>query len=109
MLYRKDRISCSKGAPLLRTVKLTEKSATNRVVANCCNSAMFMNFDDGRYWVCAYRDRFLGKLPPVQMRICTKFMPQIATLRSDIPSYSGYPMRFMAKLVAAWVPMLLGR
>jgi hypothetical protein len=109
MLYRKDRISCSKGAPLLRTLKIREKSATNRVVASCCNSAMFMNFDDGRFWVCAYRDRFQGDLPPVQMRICTKFMPQRASLPSDIPSYSGYPVRFMAKLVAAWVPMLLRR
>lgn len=43
------------------------------------------------------------------MSLCTKFMPQTATLPSDIPSYSGYPMRLMAKLVAAWVPMLLRR
>jgi len=107
MVYRKDRISCSKGAPLLRAIKLTEKSATSRVVASCCNSAMFMNFDDGRFWVSAYRNRFQGELPPVQMRICTKFMSQKANLPLDIPSYSGYPIRFMAKLVAAWVPMLL--
>jgi hypothetical protein len=109
MLYRKDRISCSKGTPLLKAFKLTEKSATNRVVASCCNSAVFMNFDDGRYWVCAYRDRFQGQLPPIQMRICTKFMSQKAALPSDIPNYSGYPVRFMAKLIAAWVPMLLRR
>ena len=109
ILYRKDRISCSKGLPLLKTVKLTDKTATNRVVASCCNSAMFLNFDDGRHWVSAYRARFQGELPPVQMRICTKFKPHNVTLPPDIPSYSGYPTRLIAKLVAAWMPMLLRR
>jgi hypothetical protein len=108
IVYRKDRVRFSKGAPLLRTFKLTERSATNRMVASCCDSAMVPNFDDRRHWVSAYRDRFQGELPPVQMRICTKFKPQNVILRPDIPSYSGYPMRFMAKLVAAWLPMLLG-
>ena len=70
---------------------------------------MFMNFDDGRHWVCAYRAQFQGELPQVQMRICTKFLAQKVTLPSDIPSYSGYPLRFLAKLIAAWVPMLLRR
>ncbi len=109
ILYRKDRISCSKGAPLLRSFKLVEKSAANRMVASCCNSAMFMNFDDGRHWVSAYRAQFQGELPQVQMRICTKFAAQKATLPPDIPSYSGYPLRLLAKLIAAWVPMLLRR
>src|SRR5258706_8236695 len=45
ILYRKDRIECSKGVQLLKSYKLKETSVTNRVVASCCNSAMFMNFD----------------------------------------------------------------
>jgi hypothetical protein len=40
LLYRKDRLDCVKGAPLLKGLKLKETSATNRVVATCCNSAM---------------------------------------------------------------------
>src|SRR5579863_8451805 len=50
ILYRRDRIECSKGASLLRSYKIRENSATNRVVATCCSSAMFMNFDKGPYW-----------------------------------------------------------
>src|SRR6185437_15716810 len=47
ILYRKDRFECSKGAELLSSYKLKESSATNRVVAACCNSAVFINFDKG--------------------------------------------------------------
>ena len=109
ILYRKDRIECSRGASLLKRYKIKESSVTNRVVATCCNSAMFMNFDRGRHWVSAYRARFQGNLPPLQMRICTKFKPENVDLPNDPPSYPGYPLRFMAKLLTSWVAMLLHR
>jgi len=43
ILFRKDRFKCSRGADLLKGYKLKDISPTNRVVATCCNSAMFMN------------------------------------------------------------------
>src|ERR1700753_4100394 len=55
ILYRKDRLACTKGADLLQSYKLRDGSATNRVVASCCNAPMFMNFDKGPHWVSAYR------------------------------------------------------
>ncbi len=106
MLYRKDRIECSKGAALLKSYKIKENSVTNRVVATCCNSAMFMNFDKGPYWVSAYTARFRGELPLLQMRICTKFKTNDVVLPDDVPSYRGYPLRFMAKLLASGAAML---
>jgi hypothetical protein len=109
ILYRKDRIGCSKGATLLKSYKIKEHSVTNRVVATCCNSAMFMNFDKGPFWVSAYRERFQGDLPPLQMRICTRFKPAAVVLPNDVPSYRGYPLRFMAKLLASGAAMLLHR
>jgi len=109
ILYRKDRIECSKGAELLRSYKLKETSVTNRVVAACCNSAVFMNFDRGPHWVSAYRARFRGELPPLQLRICTKFKPNGVVLPDDVPSYQGYPPGFVVKLLASRVAMLLGR
>ena len=54
ILFRKDRITCAKGADLLKGYKLKDSSLTNRVVATCCNSAMFMNFDKGPHWISAY-------------------------------------------------------
>ncbi len=109
MLYRKDRFECSRGAELLRPHKLKESSATNRVVAACCNSAMFMNFDRGPHWVSAYRARFHGEPPPLQLRICTKFKPDGVALPDDLPSYRGYSPGFMFNLLASRIAMSLGR
>jgi hypothetical protein len=109
ILFRKDRIACSRGAEHLKSYKLRETSVTNRVVAGCCNSAMFMNFDSGPHWVSAYRARFHGELPPLQARICTKFMPEGTVFPGDVPSYRGYPPGFVFKLLASRAAMLLGR
>ena len=109
ILYRKDRIECSKGAELLRGYKLKETSATNRVIAMCCNSAMLMNFDRGPHWVSAYRARFHGELPPLQLRICTKFKSDSDVIPDDVPSHRGYPLGFVVKLLASRVAMLVGR
>jgi hypothetical protein len=109
VLYRKDRVKCSRGALLLKGHKIREKSATNRVVATCCNSAMLLNFDDGKHWVDVYRVRFRGDVPPLQMRVCTRFKPEGGDVPSDVPGYSGYPLRFVARLLAARIAMLLRR
>jgi hypothetical protein len=107
ILYRKDRVKCSRGGSLLKGHKIREKSATNRVITTCCNSAMFLNFDDGKHWVDVYRSRFQGDIPPLQMRICTKFRPGNGDVPSDVPNYASYPPKFIAKLLAARIAMLL--
>jgi len=109
VLYRKDRIACSSGADLLKSYKLKQESVTNRVVATCCNSAMFMNFDKGPFWVSAYRARFQGEVPPLEMRICTKYAPDGAVLVKDIPSHPGYPPQLVARLLVSGAAMLIGR
>ena len=109
LLYRKDRVRCSRGAQRLQGYKIREKSATNRVVATCCNSAMFLNFDKGGHWVSVYRARFQGDVPALQMRVCTKFKPENSDVPNDVPSYSTFPLKFVSKLVAARIAMLLHR
>jgi hypothetical protein len=109
IVYRKDRVKCSRGALLLKSHKIREKSVTNRVIATCCNSAMFLNFDDAKHWVNVYRSRLKGDIPPLQMRICTKFRPENGDVPSDVPLYSSYPPKFLAKLLAAKLAMLLHR
>jgi len=91
----------------LKSYKISESSATNRVVATCCNSPMFLGFDDARHWVSAYRGRFHGDVPPVQMRICTKFRSANGALPNDLPSYSTFPFGFMVKLLGAKIAMVL--
>jgi len=109
ILYRKDRIDCSKGASLLKSYKIKAGSATNRVVATCCNAAMFVNFDKGPYWVSAYRARFQGDLPPLEMRICARSRPPGVAIPTDAPSYPGYPPRLMMKLLTSGLAMWLRR
>jgi hypothetical protein len=109
ILYRKDRIACARGAELLKPCKLEETSVTNRVVAACCNAAMIMNFDRGPHWVSAYRARFRGDLPPLQLRVCTRSRPDGVVLPDDVPSSRGYPPAFVVKLLASRLAMLLGR
>ena len=109
ILYRKDRIECSRGGGLLKSYKLKETSLTNRVVATCCNTAVFVNFDKGPHWVSAYRARFRGELPPLQYRICTRFKPDGIVIPDDVPSHRGYPPGLIVKLLLSRLAMALGR
>ena len=109
LLYRKDRYTCSKGAELLQSHKLSDKSPTKRVVAGCCNAAMFLGFDDSKHWVSAYRGRFQGDAPPVQMRIQTKFRAGTGDLPADAPSYPGFAPGLLGKLLGVRIAMLFGR
>ncbi len=109
VVYRKDRVKCLKGASLLRRHKIRANSATNRVIATCCNSAILLNFDDGKHWVDLYRSRCQGQVLPVQMRICTKFKPLDAHISTDVRQYPRYPISLLVKLVLARVAMMLHR
>ena len=108
LLYRKDRMNCSKGTEYLRDYRIKNESPTRRVVATCCNSAMLLDFQKG-HWFSVYRARFEGNVPPLQMRIQTKFKPENRNISNDVPSYPTYPLKFIAKLMAARVAMLLHR
>jgi hypothetical protein len=107
-LYRKDRVEYSKGTTLLRGYKLREESSTKRVVAACCNSPMFLEFEKG-HWLSIYRTALRGDLPSLDVRVHTKSKPAGSDLPNDVPSYPGYSAKFMAKLFAAWIAMVLRR
>ena len=107
LLYRKDRFSCIRGEQLLQTLRLRENSPTRRVVAGCCNSAMFLDFEKG-HWFSVYRAR-VADAPPPQMRIQTRFAAKGTEVGNDIPAYSAFSMKLVAKLLLARLGMLLRR
>lgn len=107
ILYRKDRVKRLSGAQYLQGRKIKENSVTNRVVATCCNTAMFVNFDRGPHWASVYRARLERDAPPLQMRINTKFRQANNHLPSDVPSYPTFPLRLAAKLIASRIAMLV--
>ncbi len=86
VLYRKDRVQCVSGRQHLEEHRLKPDSPTRRVVATCCNSAMFLDFTKG-YWVSIYRNRLPTGAP------------------EDAPNHRGHSARFMLKLVATWMAM----
>lgn len=109
VLYRKDRVAYVKGEELVASYTLEQRPQTQRVVATCCNSAMLMRFTDARHWVPVYRARLGSNAPPIQMRICTSFLPAGETLPNDVPVHRDYAPAFMVKLLAAGIAMLFRR
>jgi hypothetical protein len=77
VLYRKDRFRCSSGGELLRARRLRDASPTKRVVASCCNSGMYLDFEKG-HWLSIYRGRFVGSAAPLK---CASRLVSSMTIR----------------------------
>jgi hypothetical protein len=108
VMFRKDRLRCVEGAERLVAHKLDPKSATSRYVATCCNSALYLGFDDAKHWADVFRARVTGELPPVQARIATKFRQSDAAMPTDAPAYTTYPPSLLFKVLSARIAMLFG-
>jgi hypothetical protein len=106
--YRDDRFSCVSGADLLVGYKIKDSAPTQRFVASCCNSGMFLKFGRG-HWVSMYRARFEGDLPPIEMRTQTKYRLVDTEIPHDAPSYRTYPMKLIGKLLTSRLSMLIAR
>jgi len=104
ILYRKDRVQCVMGQEHLEEYRLKPESPTRRVIATCCNSAMFLDFTRG-HWLSMFRNRFATGAPPLEMRVMTKERRAGVELAHDLPNYSGHSGKFMLKLIAAWIAM----
>jgi hypothetical protein len=104
ILYRKDRVQCVTGQQYLREHRLKPESATRRVVATCCNSAMFLDFTKG-HWLSMFRNRFSTGAPPLEMRVMTAERRADVVLADDVPNYPRHSSKFMLKLIAAWIAM----
>ena len=109
VMFRKDRLRCVCGQERLSAHKLTPASATNRYVASCCNSAMYLGFDDAKHWVDVFRSRIDGPAPPIQARVCTRFRPEGTELPGDAPAYRSFPPAMIFRIIGAKIGMMFGR
>jgi len=89
----KIALPCLRGSEHLQDNKLKPDSPTRRVVAGCCNSAMFLDFTKG-HWLSMYRGRFPNDAPRVEMRVMTNDKPKNVTLGDDVPNYKGHSGKF---------------
>jgi hypothetical protein len=53
-------------------------------------------------------NRVVGRMPPVQMRVQTRFKPEGAVLPKDAPAFKAFPSRFIIRLLLTKLAMLLG-
>ena len=104
MLYCKYRVQCVAGRQHLEEHRLKPDSPTRRVVATCCNSAMFLDFTKG-HWLSMYRNRFPTGAPPIEMRVMIRERRVGVALCDDVPIHRGHAGTFMLKLIAAWIAM----
>ena len=104
VLYRKDRVRCVQGGERLQAHRLRPDSPTRRMVANCCNSAMFLDFTKG-HWLSVYRARIPDAVPPLDMRVMTANRREGVALPEDAPNYAAHSGKFMWRLLAAWIAM----
>jgi hypothetical protein len=104
ILYRKNRAQCVTGQQYLEEHRLKPDSPTRRVIAKCCNSAMFLDFTKG-HWLSMFRNRFPTDTPPLEMRVMTKERRVGVELSDDLPNYNGHSGKFMLKLIAALIAM----
>lgn len=104
-LYRKDRVRFVSGADRLQEYRLKPDAPTRRVVAGCCNSPVFLEFENG-HWLSVYGGLWPeAALPPLQLRTMTGDLPDASVLPGDVPNARTLPLSFMWALLAAWVAM----
>ncbi|MBO6637210.1 MAG: hypothetical protein JJ920_04670 [Roseitalea sp.] len=105
VLYRKDRVSFTRGAESLCEHRLSETSKTRRVIASCCNTPVFLELG-GSHWLSLYATLWPdGTKPPLQLRTMTKDAPADAVLSGDVPNPGTHTPGFYAKLLGAWMAM----
>lgn len=105
ILYRKDRVRFLEGAELLKEFRLTSQAPTRRVVASCCSTPVFLEFESG-HWLSLYSGLWpRSALPPLDLRTMTGDLPNPAALGDDVPSGRRQTALFYAKLLRAWIAM----
>ena len=105
LMQRKDRIRCIKGAEFLSEYKLKPSSTSRRVIATCCNTPMFLEFEKG-HWLSLYMNRFNETdQRPIEQRTMTKYKRADVHFNDNIPSPPSHTFSFMWKLALAWCAM----
>ena len=105
VLYRKDRVRIVAGREHLREMRVTPASGTRRIVAACCRTPMFLEFEKG-HWLSLYATLWPeGTAPAPTVRTMTGDLPDRAHLPDDIPNPATHGWRFYATLLRAWAGM----
>lgn len=105
LTYRDDRFACVEGAELLVAYKLKPDAPTQRFVASCCNTALFLKFAPG-HWTSSFRSRFHDPVPRIEMRTKVARRQSDLPIPRDAPAYPSFPLKLFRRLLAARIAML---
>ena len=109
MVFRRDRIACTRGADNLEAMRLTDATKTRRMIASCCKRrCMWPSTTSGpgcrrsaplsglmrRRWKCGSARGSDGR----------KTRPN-----DGLPSHPAYPPAMIVRILAAWPLMLFSR
>lgn len=105
VMHRKDRLRVAAGMESLRAFRLSPGAGTRRVVAACCNTPVFLEFEAG-HWLSLYGHLWPpGTLPPLEMRTMVGDHQGPGRLPDDVPNLRRHSLRFYARLMGAWARM----
>lgn len=105
VLCRKDRVIFTAGTDQFLGYRLTASSPTRRVVAACCNTPLFTEFQNG-HWLSMYAALWPASSRPLPtMRTMVGDMPAGQVPPGDVPNYKTQSFGFFVKLLAAWLAM----
>ena len=103
--YRKDRVRFTEGADLLKEFRLKPASPTRRVIAGCCNTPVFLEFQNG-HWLSLYAGLWPeGTAPRMEIRTMTGDRTDGDALDNTVSSGTWPTARFYARLLGAWIAM----
>ena len=109
VLHRRDRYAILQGSERLEPSKLRQDSPTKRMVARCCNSPMFVAFDNAQHWISVFRSRIDRGAPKLQSRIAPKFSEHPEALPNDVPAFKTFPIQLVMRILLARGQMVIGR
>lgn len=105
VMHRKDRVRILSGRRKLKAYRLSPAAGTRRVVATCCNTPAFLEFDAG-HWLSLYGQLWSDDdRPPLEMRTMTGDIADRAQLPGDVPNLKRHSLSFYTRLMGAWIKM----
>ena len=103
--YRKDRVRIEAGQGLLAAFRLKPEAPTRRVIATCCNTPVFAEFQGG-HWLSLYAGLWPdGTAPRPALRTQTGGLPEGVVLDGSVPAGGWATAKFYGQLLAAWIAM----
>ena len=109
MVFRRDRIACTRGADRLRgdaaDRRLEDPADDRRLLRDADVPGLRRQAAVG----VGVPRPFGPDAPPVEMRICTLFRRSDDKAEDGVPSHPGYPPAMIVRILAAWPLMLFSR